>query len=528
MNYLDDNNENVIELPQFGPASNEAENDTAERLVIPDYEKKEFLHENGIPVYDKDNEDQFAVAGLLEATDGEWVAVEDIDEAEVFGIVRNKVIIEREDSFEKLVANYHIIIATITHEVKPQLNEHDLLAGAKSTLELSSGDLIEIDNLTRDHIKINDKGFSEPEWSDAEFEELKLKDGSVHITPDTKERIIRELNRNGKDGAGILEENIGETYPAGSRTYHFENVEIDPNDDGDARQRFTVGANGGAMPQQAQTYKKNMAEVQNGVGHLAGGVASLVGGGAALTGVLAHKAGAFLKSLSTGLTDRNETVKADNSSRNKMSQNEMTASPQAESEPVITNDQPMTYGLPAPSKSPDNFLFEQMEARREEYSNSIRDFWAHEKIKPIKSQIEALARESGVSVSEMNQKVTHEPEYAYLRESIRHAVETDSELKDTLRTADSNFDEWIETYQVLKDKQERVVDPEAADMLDNELENQRAQMEEAVSEAPPGEGMFSKLEELKMKLKEIVEKIREVISKWTSSNDNESGNSPAP
>lgn len=572
MNYLDDNNENEIELPQFGPASNEAENDKPESQTIPNLDKKSILKELGIPVFDETKVNEFVVAGLSKENNYEWIATSDLESSENFGIVLNNMVLIKDLQFKEVVENFDVYTSMVQKDSQPGqgIYGHDLIAGAKRNILLASGDSVKIDNATLAVIKEDEADFNRL-FSGKEYQELKLSQLTVHISPDTKETLKRLLDESGLDGEKIINDNIGEIYPKGLTRYALddetnvsdedygyespsepfepdepiepieinETIEIEPvdqihhNDSGvHSRQSYTMGGNGGAIPQQGETYRKNMAEIQNGVGNLAGGVASLVGGGAALTGVLAHKAGSFLKSLTTGLNNQfsagREEARAQGASQGQMNQSEMTASPQAESEPVIAREQPLTYGLPAPSKSPDNFLFKQMEARREEYSRSISDFWAHEKIKPIKSQIEALARESGVSVSEMNQKVTHEPEYAYLRESIRHAVDADSELKDTLRTADSNFDEWIETYQVLKDKQERVVDPEAAEMLDNELENQRAQMEEAVSEAPPGEGMFSKLEELKMKLKEIVEKIREVISKWTSTNDNESGNSPAP
>ncbi|MEA9392199.1 hypothetical protein SJI19_16870 [Acerihabitans sp. TG2] len=519
MSYSDDLNDD-FDIPVFTPKENEIEVNSARPLSTPEINIEEVLKEKDIPIYDGSGEANLSVGGLKKNESDEWEVVDELEAAQEYGIFQKEQLVYQNVSIVHVIAHFSNIANNAEFE---NFNQNFSLSSDKvSPLFLESGETITITNQLKDKIERDSSDFNKADSVNEHFEEVKLSDKNAHVRTET----LRDL-ANEADDPQTVYKNQGQSFPPGSRTLHFENVDVDPMDGGEPHQRFTLGGSGGAPAPQG-TYRKNMADVRNGVDHLAGGIASLIGGGAALTGVLANRAGTFMKSVSSGLQNQTPSHPKADSPEAEATQPIADVEGNKSERDFSESDSPIIYSLPSPSKSPDNFLFGQMEARRDAYRESIDTFWAHEKVKPIKSQIEALARENGISVTEMNQKISHDPEYAYIRETIQNAVENDTELKDTLKTADNNLDEWIETYQVLKDKQQRVVDHDASEHIDSELEKQREQMEEVVADAPPGEDMFSKLEEFKMRIKEIVEKIREAISRFTSSKGQESENAPSP
>lgn len=534
MNYEDDANE-ISELPTFGPIPSVENSEEVKKIEIPQVDKIEVLKENNIPIYDASNEDQYALAGLTKASDdAEWEIVDDLESAQHYGIVFKRGILYESENFHEAVEAGRQINWNFSTDSPPDWLQ-DFLKDTVHNLAMESGDSVQIDNSIKREIDKDEYDFAREHSVNEHFEELKLQDRNIYIRPETLERINAQAT-----DPEVVNSNIGQSFPPGSRATHFgsgsvENDTAQPIQQPYQQPGYSQSPHGPETIQHA-AYRQNMAEIGNGAASLVGGAASLIGGGAALTGVLADKAGSLLKSVSQRLRTRSGPV-SDPSSEDATFEDASfgsAAMKKAGFKGAIITPDATVYQLENIGKgkvsphSPDKFMMNHLEQCREDYLKDIQQFWSHEKIKPIKEQIETLAHEQGISVSDMRQKVEREPDYAYLRNAIQGAVASDDSLSKVLKDADSNMDDWLETYEILKDKQERIVHPEAAQEMNEELGQQQEAMEDAVGEAPPGTDHFSKLEEFKMRLKEIVEKIREAISKLMPGKSQDVDNSPSP
>lgn len=539
MNYEDDANENS-ELPAFGPLPPKDDLEEVKKMEIPKIDKEEILKENNIPIYDASNEAQYALAGLTKASDdSEWEIVDDLESAQHYGIVFKRGILFESESFHEAVEAGRQINWNFSTDSPPDWL-YDFLKDTVHNLAMESGDSVQIDNSIKREIDKDEYDFARGDSVNEHFEELKLQDRNIYIRPETLERI----NAQAADPE-LINSNIGQSFPPGSRSTHFgsgyvEHDTTQPYQQPYQQAGYSQSPHGPETIQHA-AYRQNMAEIGNGAVTLVGGAASLIGGGASLTGVLADKAGSLLKSVTQKILNRSghasssptKDASFDNASFDDASFGSSLAGKDGFKGAIITPDATV-YQLEnnergnAKPHSPDRFMMNHLEQCHDDYLKEIQKFWSHEKIKPIKEQIETLAHEQGISVSDMRQKVEHEPDYAYLRNAIQGAVASDDTLSKVLKDADANMDDWLETYEILKDKQERIVHPEAAQDMDDELGKQQKAMEDAVGEAPPGTDHFSKLEEFKMRIKEIVEKIREMISKLMPGNSHDVENSPTP
>lgn len=532
MNYEDDANE-ISELPNFGPISSVENDEEVKKKENPQIDKAEILKENDIPVYDASNEEQYALAGLTKASDdSEWEIVDDLESAQYYGIVYKRGILFTSENFNEAVDAGRMININFSTNSPPDWL-HEFLKDTVHDLAMKSGDSVQIDNSIKREITKDEYDFAREDSVDEHFEELKLQDQNIYIRPETLKRI----NEQAADPE-VVNSNIGQSFPPGSRAMHFGSGSVDydtaqPYQQPYQQPGYSRSPHGPEAIQHA-AYRQNMAEIGTGAATLVGGAASLIGGGAALTGVLAGKAGSLLKNVTERL--RTRSGRASNPSFEDAQFEDASfgsaAMEKAGFKGAIITPDATVYQLENIGKgkphSPEKFMMNHLDQCREDYVSDMQKFWTHEKIKPIKEQIETLAQEQGISVTEMRQKVERESDYAYLRNAIQGAVESDESLSKVLKDADSNMDDWLQTYEILKDKQERIVHPEAAQEMDEELGKQQDAMEEAVGEAPPGTDHFSKLEEFQMRIKEIIEKIREVISKLMPGKSQDADNSPAP
>lgn len=538
MNYEDDANENS-ELPAFGPLPPKDDLEEVKKMEVPKIDKEEILKENNIPIYDASNEEQYALAGLTKASDdSEWEIVDDLESAQHYGIVFKRGILYESENFHEAVEAGRQINWNFSTDSPPDWLQ-EFLKDTVHNLAMESGDSVQIDNSIKREIDKDEHDFARGDSVNEHFEELKLQDRNIYIRPETLERI----NAQAADPE-VVNSNIGQSFPPGSRATHFgsSNGNGSSSADYDTTQPYQQPyqqpgyshSSHGPETIQHAAYRQNMAEIGNGAVTLVGGAASLIGGGASLTGVLADKAGSFLKSVTERL--RTRSGRASNPSFEDAQFEDASfgsaAMEKAGFKGAIITPDATVYQLENIGKgkphSPEKFMMNHLDQCREDYVSDMQKFWTHEKIKPIKEQIETLAQEQGISVTEMRQKVERESDYAYLRNAIQGAVESDESLSKVLKDADSNMDDWLQTYEILKDKQERIVHPEAAQEMDEELGKQQDAMEEAVGEAPPGTDHFSKLEEFQMRIKEIIEKIREVISKLMPGKSQDAENSPSP
>jgi hypothetical protein len=541
--------EEVIDLPNFIPESNVIDINDAKIPAASDIKMNEYLLALGIPIYDEEKENKgndLSVVGInLIPRINTWAFVDNINDAKAYGIFKGDELISVHGSVEELVEHFNEVSQNASLDTVT--NETPLDREALTYLTFKSGDKIEIDS------DLNYRMFGDTlrfklnkECENERFDEIKLETSSVYLTPETLSR----LKEKGIDPE-IIEKNKGDVFPRSIEDTNVDEISSLINQDGIPasinKLNENVNPNGFSdeyRPQTQPSYRQDMADVKNGADHLVSSVASLVGGGAALTGVLINQAGRFLK----GISNKIEAFNSKNSSINEKT----TASDHEEPKSRVSDVEPTQAkevvkevgdGIQAhqephnedidlgesqrKSKSVDDFLFTQMSASRDAYKQEIDNFWKNEKIIPIKEQIDALAKEQGVPVAELNQKISHDTEYEYIRDAIQRAVDGSAHLQDNLTEADSHLNDWIDTYEILKDKSERTISTEVSENIENELDKQKLDMEEVVAESPMGDGMFSKLEEFSMRIKEIVEKIREFVSKLTSGKNDSFDNSPS-
>lgn len=266
------------------------------------------------------------------------------------------------------------------------------------------------------------------------------------------------------------------------------------------------GAMGGSVDvtRGQQIQMKGGAAVAEGLGALVGGALNLVGAAGKVAGQAANHVADFVKG-------RDSEAKAD--------------APQ--------------NGLPAVLPRLSEYRIAQVEKAAASFGQEADGFWnSSTKLTALHSEMERVARERGLSMQDVVEKMKPGGELADLREKFNEAVGENPETGTRRKAMDKALDSYVRQYGRA---QEELLNPEQQgnphyDKLKDRLRNSHDDMENKASGVPAflsdkGELEPSHFERLKEAIAKIMEKLKEVAKDFVAMIRGTSGsndNAPAP
>lgn len=262
-------------------------------------------------------------------------------------------------------------------------------------------------------------------------------------------------------------------------------------------------------------------QVQTGMQALADGGMSLLGGAAALTGAAFHTGGKVASSLAGALGLRSNG---------------------AFSLPSAFSDQtdevqaaPATGVAVLPRIS--EYRVEQAEKMANAYEVAVQQLWESGNLPNVRHEIEERARQTGLSVEDVMEKMKPNGEMADLREKFISAVAESSDAQNHKQAMDKALDGWVRQYGR---GQEELLNPETDgnphfESLRDRLGNSHGQMKKNTANAPLFEDdEKSHAEKLRETIERIMEKLKAIAMDFVNMvrgkkvADTEADNAPSP
>lgn len=263
-----------------------------------------------------------------------------------------------------------------------------------------------------------------------------------------------------------------------------------------------VGIIPGAGPTQGQQQVKTVAQA------LAEGGMSLLGGVAALTGAALKAGGKVASSLVGALRERDG--------------NGVQEAPAA----GVTV-------LPRISE----YRVDQAEKAANSYENAMQKLWESGNLPNVRKEIEERARQTGLSVEDVIDKMKPNGEMSDLHEKFRTAVAESPDAQTNKKAMDKALDGWLRQYGR---GQEELLNPETDgnphfEALRDRLDNSYRRMQKNTANAPLFEGEDkSHAEKLRETIQRIMEKLKEIAKDFVNmvrgknGVDAEADNDPSP
>ncbi|MFL9811370.1 hypothetical protein D7249_24655 [Stutzerimonas stutzeri] len=277
--------------------------------------------------------------------------------------------------------------------------------------------------------------------------------------------------------------------------------------DPDELQRVNAAVQqGGMIPGAGPT--QGQQQVKTGAQALAEGGMSLLGGAAALTGAALKAGGKVASSLAGALRERDG--------------NEAQEAPAAG-----------VAVLPRISE----YRVDQAEKAANAYEDAMQKLWESGNLPNVRKEIEERARQTGLSVEDVMDKMKPNGEMSDLHEKFRTAVAESPDAQTNKKAMDKALDGWVRQYGR---GQEELLNPETEgnphfEALRDRLDNSHERMQKNTANAPLFEGEDkSHAEKLRETIQRIMEKLKEIAKDFVNmvrgkkGADAEADNDPSP
>jgi len=277
--------------------------------------------------------------------------------------------------------------------------------------------------------------------------------------------------------------------------------------DPDELQRVNAAAQqGGMIPGAGPT--QGQQQVKTGAQALAEGGMSLLGGAAALTGAALKAGGKVASSLAGALRERDGS--------------------EAQEAPAAG-----VAVLPRISE----YRVDQAEKAANAYEDAMQKLWESGNLPNVRKEIEERARQTGLSVEDVMDKMKPNGEMSDLHEKFRTAVAESPDAQTNKKAMDKALDGWVRQYGR---GQEELLNPETEgnphfEALRDRLDNSHGRMQKNTANAPLFEGEDkSHAEKLRETIQRIMEKLKEIAKDFVNmvrgkkGADAEADNDPSP
>lgn len=277
--------------------------------------------------------------------------------------------------------------------------------------------------------------------------------------------------------------------------------------DPDELQRVNAAVQqGGMIPGAGPT--QGQQQVKTGAQALAEGGMSLLGGAAALTGAALKAGGKVASSLAGALRERDGS--------------------EAQEAPAAG-----VAVLPRISE----YRVDQAEKAANGYEDAMQKLWESGNLPNVRKEIEERARQTGLSVEDVMDKMKPNGEMSDLHEKFRTAVAESPDAQTNKKAMDKALDGWVRQYGR---GQEELLNPETDgnphfEALRDRLDNSHGRMQKNTANAPLFEGEDkSHAEKLRETIQRIMEKLKEIAKDFVNmvrgkkGADAEADNDPNP
>ncbi|MFA7522755.1 MAG: hypothetical protein WCY71_07535 [Halothiobacillaceae bacterium] len=277
--------------------------------------------------------------------------------------------------------------------------------------------------------------------------------------------------------------------------------------DPDELQRVNAAVQqGGMIPGAGPT--QGQQQVKTGAQALAEGGMSLLGGAAALTGAALKAGGKVASSLAGALRERDGS--------------------EAQEAPAAG-----VAVLPRISE----YRVDQAEKAANAYEDAVQKLWESGNLPNVRKEIEERARQTGLSVEDVMDKMKPNGEMSDLHEKFRTAVAESPDAQTNKKAMDKALDGWVRQYGR---GQEELLNPETEgnphfEALRDRLDNSHGRMQKNTANAPLFEGEDkSHAEKLRETIQRIMEKLKEIAKDFVNmvrgkkGADAEADNDPSP
>lgn len=277
--------------------------------------------------------------------------------------------------------------------------------------------------------------------------------------------------------------------------------------DPDELQRVNAAVQqGGMIPGAGPT--QGQQQVKTGAQALAEGGMSLLGGAAALTGAALKAGGKVASSLAGALRERDGS--------------------EAQEAPAAG-----VAVLPRISE----YRVDQAEKAANAYEDAMQKLWESGNLPNVRKEIEERARQTGLSVEDVMDKMKPNGEMSDLHEKFRSAVAESPDAQTNKKAMDKALDGWVRQYGR---GQEELLNPETEgnphfEALRDRLDNSHRRMQKNTANAPLFEGEDkSHAEKLRETIQRIMEKLKEIAKDFVNmvrgkkGADAEADNDPRP
>lgn len=338
---------------------------------------------------------------------------------------------------------------------------------------------------------------TEPERSNEHIEDAEYED----VLPEAEAEAEAEAAAQGDKVT--LDRATYEALMGVARKVNAGAMLVDP----DELQRVNAAVQqGGMIPGAGPT--QGQQQVKTGAQALAEGGMSLLGGAAALTGAALKAGGKVASSLAGALRERDG--------------NEAQEAPAAG-----------VAVLPRISE----YRVDQAEKAANAYEDAMQKLWESGNLPNVRREIEERARQTGLSVEDVMDKMKPNGEMSDLHEKFRTAVAESPDAQTNKKAMDKALDGWVRQYGR---GQEELLNPETEgnphfEALRDRLDNSHGRMQKNTANAPLFEGEDkSHAEKLRETIQRIMEKLKEIAKDFVNmvrgkkGADAEADNDPSP
>lgn len=327
--------------------------------------------------------------------------------------------------------------------------------------------------------------------------------GNEHIEDAEYEDVVPEAEAAAQGDKVTLDRATYEALMGVAKKVNAGAMLVDP----DELQRVNAAVQqGGMIPGAGPT--QGQQQVKTGAQALAEGGMSLLGGAAALTGAALKAGGKVASSLAGALRERDGS--------------------EAQEAPAAG-----VAVLPRISE----YRVDQAEKAANAYEDAMQKLWESGNLPNVRKEIEERARQTGLSVEDVMDKMKPNGEMSDLHEKFRTAVAESPDAQTNKKAMDKALDGWVRQYGR---GQEELLNPETEgnphfEALRDRLDNSHGRMQKNTANAPLFEGEDkSHAEKLRETIQRIMEKLKEIAKDFVNmvrgkkGADAEADNDPSP
>lgn len=327
--------------------------------------------------------------------------------------------------------------------------------------------------------------------------------GNEHIEDAEYEDVVPEAEAAAQGDKVTLDRATYEALMGVAKKVNAGAMLVDP----DELQRVNAAVQqGGMIPGAGPT--QGQQQVKTGAQALAEGGMSLLGGAAALTGAALKAGGKVASSLAGALRERDGS--------------------EAQEAPAAG-----VAVLPRISE----YRVDQAEKAANAYEDAMQKLWESGNLPNVRKEIEERARQTGLSVEDVMDKMKPNGEMSDLHEKFRTAVAESPDAQTNKKAMDKALDGWVRQYGR---GQEELLNPETEgnphfEALRDRLDNSHGRMQKNTANAPLFDGEDkSHAEKLRETIQRIMEKLKEIAKDFVNmvrgkkGADAEADNDPSP